>query len=361
MKYRQKLAAILLVWTSLVFCALPAFAQSPDALSLLPGAEQWQPYLDQSPLDPAAFARDPLSALRQLFQSSFWETLRLSIRSCADTLVFLLLAAVLSLLISGTEGRELLELAAAAGCGVLLWGRLFTLADELCAQLEEWRGFLLGFLPVYAGVLCMGGETAAGTAASGFLLTALCFLAQCLAALLRPLLQCYLALSMTSCLCTGDGLPSFCKAVGKALRQALSWAGKAFGFLLGLQRAAAFQIDRAALRAGQLAAGSVPIVGDTLSDASGAILAAVQLLKSGLGFAAIGFLTLEFLPLYLGMLAQLALLYGCSLFCDLTEIHRCRTLFDCFAEAVRCMAAATALFFGLAVLGTALLFVVGGG
>ena len=128
-----------------------------------------------------------------------------------------------------------------------------------------------------------------------------------------------------------------------------------------MQRAAAFQIDRAALRAGQLAAGSVPIVGDTLSDASGAILAAVQLLKSGLGFAAIGFLTLEFLPLYLGMLAQLALLYGCSLFCDLTEIHRCQTLFDCFAEAVRCMAAGTALFFGLAVLGTALLFVVGGG
>ena len=75
MKYRQKLAAILLVWTSLVLCALPAFAQSPDALSLLPGAEQWQPYLDQSPLDPAAFARDPLSALRQLSLPSF-RTLR---------------------------------------------------------------------------------------------------------------------------------------------------------------------------------------------------------------------------------------------------------------------------------------------
>lgn len=361
MKYKRKLAALFLVWTSLVLCALPAFAQSSDALLLLPGAEQWQPYLDQSPLDPAALASDPLSALRKLFPSSLWETLQTSIRSCADALVFLLLAAVLSLLVSGAEGRELLDLAAAGGCGVLLWGRLFTLADGLCTQLEEWRGFLLGFLPVYAGVLCMGGETAAGGAASGFFLTALCFLAQCLAAVLRPLLQCYLALSMTSCLCSGDGLPAFCKAVGEALRQALGWAGKALVFLLGLQRAATFQIDRAALRAGQLAAGSVPIVGDTLSDASGAILAAVQLLKSGLGLAAIGFLTVEFLPFYLGILAQLALLYGCSLFCGLTEIHRCRALFDCFAEAVRCMAAATALFFGLAVLGTALLFVVGGG
>ena len=152
MKCKQKLAALFLVWTSLVLCALPAFAQSSDALSLLPGAERWQPYLDQSPLDPATFASNPFSALRQLFPSSLWETLQTSIRSCADALVFLLLAAVLSLLVSGAEGRELLDLAAAGGCGVLLWGRLFTLADGLCTQLEEWRGFLLGFLSVSIGM-----------------------------------------------------------------------------------------------------------------------------------------------------------------------------------------------------------------
>ena len=29
---------------------------------------------------------------------------------------------------------------------------------------------------------------------------------------------------------------------------------------------------------------------------------------------------------------------GCSLLCSLTGISRCRALFDCFAEAVRCMA-----------------------
>ena len=46
----------------------------------------------------------------------------------------------------------------------------------------------------------MGGETAAGSAASGFFLTILCFLAQCLTAFVRPLLQCYLALSMACCI-----------------------------------------------------------------------------------------------------------------------------------------------------------------
>ena len=100
---------------------------------------------------------------------------------------------------------------------------------------------------------------------------------------------------------------------------------------------------------------------DGASSASESILAGIQLLKSGLGLAALSVLGAEFVPLYLGLMIQLALLMGCSLLCSLTGISRCRALFDCFAEAVRCMAAVVALFFGLAAAGVALLFIVGGG
>lgn len=98
-----------------------------------------------------------------------------------------------------------------------------------------------------------------------------------------------------------------------------------------------------------------------LSSASESILAGIQLLKNGLGLAALSVLGAEFVPLYLGLMIQLALLMGCSLLCSLTGISRCRALFDCFAEAVRCMAAVVALFFGLAAAGVTLLFIVGGG
>lgn len=90
--------------------------------------------------------------------------------------------------------------------------------------------------------------------------------------------------------------------------------------LLGPQRAAAFQLDRFSLRTGQLLAGSVPIIGQTLSSASESILAGIQLLKSGLGLAALSVLGAEFVPLYLGLMIQLALLMGCSLLCSLTGI-----------------------------------------
>ena len=106
--------------------------------------------------------------------------------------------------------------------------------------------------------------------------------------------------------------------------------------------------------------GTIPIVGQSLSDASEAVLAGIQLLKSGLGMAAILILLAEFLPLYLGMLAHLGCIVLCGTLCSLTGNNRGQALLTCFASAVRCMMACIALFFGLAVTGTALLFMLGG-
>ena len=330
--------AILFLWTSFALAAPAAMAASSTAL---PGSSLWEPYLQQSRIDLEKAASSPWETLKSFLPRSFGALVRQTASRYTSVLLFLTLTAVLGLLAGECTDGALLDLVAAGGCGVLLWGSLLEEAQKLCEQVESWRSFLLGFLPVYAGVLTMGGEGAAGSAASGALLTALCFLAQLAAA--EP------------------ALGVFCKGVGSALRQALGWAGKILVALLGLQRAAAFQLDRFSLRTGQLLAGSVPIIGQTLSSASESILAGIQLLKSGLGLAALSVLGAEFVPLYLGLMIQLALLMGCSLLCSLTGISRCRALFDCFAEAVRCMAAVVALFFGLAAAGVTLLFIVGGG
>lgn len=298
--------AILFLWTSFALAAPAAMAASSTAL---PGSSLWEPYLRQSRIDLEKAASSPWETLKSFLPRSFGALVRQTASRYTSVLLFLTLTAVLGLLAGECTDGALLDLVATGGCGVLLWGSLLEEAQKLCEQVESWRSFLLGFLPVYAGVLTMGGEGAAGS----------------------------------------------------ALRQALGWAGKILVALLGLQRAAAFQLDRFSLRTGQLLAGSVPIIGQTLSSASESILAGIQLLKSGLGLAALSVLGAEFVPLYLGLMIQLALLMGCSLLCSLTGISRCRALFDCFAEAVRCMAAVVALFFGLAAAGVTLLFIVGGG
>lgn len=247
--------AILFLWTSLALAAPAARAASDTTL---PGSALWEPYLQQSRIDLEDAVSSPWETLKSFLPQSLGAMVQQTARDYTSVLLFLTLTAVLGLLAGECADSDLLDLAAAGGCGVLLWGNLVEEAQMLCAQMESWRSFLLGFLPVYAGVLTMGGEAAAGSAASGTLLTALCFLAQLAAAFVQPLLHCYLMLSMACCISAEPALGVFCKGVGSALRQALGWAGKVLVALLGLQRAAAFQLDRFSLRTGQLLAGSVP-------------------------------------------------------------------------------------------------------
>lgn len=363
-RWRTSLCILLAVLWGVLALPVPA-AQAASAAgqaAALPGQESWQPYLERSPVTLEEFAASPpLEALRSFWPEDLPASLRQEAGGYADLLLFLLLVLLVSFLTGQSGEGGLLDLIAAGGCSLLVWGRMLGLAQTLCNKIEGWRTFLLGFVPVYAGVLAAGGETAAAASASSFFLAALCLLAQVLCLWTEPLLQCYLALSAACCISTEAGLASACRSTGKLLRQGLALAGKAFAALLGIQRVFTAGVDRAALRTGQLLTGTVPIVGQTLSGAMETVLSGMQLLKGGLGFAAVAVLALEFVPLYLHLLFHVLLLSGCGLFCSVTGIRRCEALFLCLREAVQAMAAAAALFFGLAVLGTALMLAVGGG
>ena len=87
----------------------------------------------------------------------------------------------------------------------------------------------------------------------------------------------------------------------------------------------------------------------------------MRLLKSSLGLAALMVIGAEFLPLYVQLMLHLAFLTACGLLCGLVENSRCQALFACMAEAVKCMAAITALYFELLTVGVGLLMMTGGG
>ena len=334
---------------------------SAAELDRLPGKALWQPYLQNAPQTAEEFVSDPLAALWQLLPEPPLQMLAGVLHQYAGLLLFLALAAVLSFLVGEHADRGLLELAAAGGCGVLAWNDLMTLAGTVCEKIGAWKLFLANFLPIYSGVMIAGGEYRAGAAAGGFLLSGLCILAQCAAVGISPLLQSYLAVSMASCISTQKELAEVCRALGGLLRKALSLLGKALAVLLGVQRIITLQLDRTTMQLGQLLTGSVPIIGQTLSGAADTVLAGFQLLKSSLGIAALLILGAEFVPLYAALLLHLLLLSGCGVFCELAGSSRCRALFDCMCEAVRCMAAVTALFFELIVVGVVLMMAVGGG
>ena len=344
-KYRGFLAGLVFL------AAMPFGTVRAFALESLPGRELWQPYLTQSAQGAVDFARDPVSALLSLLPGS-------PVQLLVDTLHSY---AALSFLVGDAADGTLLDLAAAGGCGVLIWGDLLTLAQSIGERMDSWRLFLTGFLPVCGAVLTAGGEGNAGAVASGFLLSVLALLAQGIALCIRPLLQSYLAISMACCIHAQTGLPEACRMSGQLLRKSISAGGKLFALLLGVQRVITLQLDHTTSRLGQILTGSVPVIGQALSGAADTVLAGLQLLKNSLGIAALVILGAEFVPLYLGLLFHLAVLSGCRLLCSFAGIDRCQALFACLTEAVRCMAAVTALFFSLTMVGVALMTMMNGG
>lgn len=348
---------------SLIICGItPVFLCSGiDLKAAAAESAPWQAYLDKAPVQAEQFAADPLGTLLGSFAAEPVQLLRETLHQYVDVLLFLLIAAGLVFLLQDTADKALLELAAAGGCGVLLWQDLDKLAAALCTRMTGWKSYLLGFLPVYSGVLAAGGEWNAGASATGFLLTVLCFIAQAITLWLQPLLCSYLAISMACGISSRKSLSEGCALTGRLLRQAIGWAGKAFAALMSVQRVVTVQLDRSASRLGQLLTGSVPVVGQALSGAADAVLSGMQLLKSTLGIAALLSIGAEFVPLYLGLLVHLLFLSCCDWLAGIGGLEHCCKLLQCFAEAVRCMAAVTALFFMLFVVGIALLMLTGGG
>ena len=287
-KYRGFLAGLVFL------AAMPFGTVRAFALESLPGRELWQPYLTQSAQGAADFARDPVSALLSLLPGSPVQLLVDTLHSYADLLLFLLLLTALSFLVGDAADGTLLDLAAAGGCGVLIWGDLLTLAQSIGERMDSWRLFLTGFLPVCGAVLTAGGEGNAGAVASGFLLSVLALLAQGIALCIRPLLQSYLAISMACCIHAQTGLPEACRMSGQLLRKSISAGGKLFALLLGVQRVITLQLDHTTSRLGQMLTGSVPVIGQALSGAADTVLAGLQLLKNSLGIAALVILGAEF-------------------------------------------------------------------
>lgn len=349
------------IFLSLVtVCMLVFPAASAEIADGLPGRDLWQPYLDRASTQMQSFAQNPFAAFLELLPDSPVGSLTKMLHGYADVILFLLLATILSFLIGETGEHSFLDLSAACGCGALLWNDLIGLAQSLCEKMIGWRTFLVGFLPIYGGVLTVGGEINAGAATSGFLLSALCLIAQGVELWVEPLLKSYLIISIACGISTQGELSSACHATGKALQKGLIWAGKIFGVLLGFQRMLTIQLDRTSSRLGQLLTTSIPIVGQALGTASEVLLSSIKLLKGSLGITAILIVGAEFVPLYFGFLIHVLILSALKILAALSGNKRCEELLGCFAQSVQCMAAVTAVFFGLLITGVLLMASAGG-
>ncbi len=344
--------------TLALLCLLPLFAVQAYAQEATLAQEE---ILAGAPFSIQSFATDPFGAISSLLSQNLYSQAKQLYSSYLGLFSFLLLGASLNMLLVKTEWVPLLELMIAGGSFLLIAQVLADLAQGFATGATGWNTFLLGFIPVFAGVVASSGETVAASLYSGFFLVALSLFAQGLAYFLVPLIECYLALSVTAAFWIGDELPEACKTAGKLLKKMVSLAGAVFTFIFGIQRVFSAAADGVVIQAGKAIGSTIPIVGQSVTSTASTFLAGMQVVKTGLGFAAIATVAASFLPLYLTALLHLCLLSFSAFLCKLFSLTRCGKLFDCLAIAMEAMMAIAALFFFMLSVGTALMLVIGAG
>ncbi len=320
-----------------------------------------QDYIDSAPFSLQAFAQQPMQSLANLLLNGVVGQAEVIYTTYLQLLAFLLLGTMLHMLLLKSDWVPLLELLVAGGSFLLVSDVLLTLADDFASGAGEWQLFLLGFIPVFASVVLSCGESVGASLYSGFFLVAVSTFAQLLAYWLVPAIECYLAFAITSAFWIGDELPDACKTLGKLLKKLVAFAGTAFTFIFGIQRVFSAAADGVVIEASKTLGSTVPIVGQTVSSAASTFLAGMQVIKTGLGFAAIAVVAVEFLPLYCTALLHLCLLSFAGFLCKLFSFARCGKLFDCLCVGIEALMAVVALFFFMLSVGTALMIVIGAG
>ncbi len=145
-------------------------------------------------------------------------------------------------------------------------------------------GFMILLVPVMAGLMISTGKELTGTSYYTVMMTAGNAVSAVSAKLVSPLMNVFLALTVTSSLSVKMNLGSLCESVYKLAKWALTFVMGIFTAVLSLQTIMTSSMDNVSQKALRFAVSSlVPVVGGALGEALNTFNGSVELLKTGAG------------------------------------------------------------------------------
>lgn len=232
----------------------------PAAAAELPAGVQQ--ILQQSELTPDKLVHITLQELLQTLagwlKNAWGQPLQLARRA----VLFLLLSSCVGLLADGGAWRDCVDLVAVLGFGTIALNQMTSLVQQVAQAANTSQLYVSGFVPVFAGVALLAGQTAGAAVYSTMFYAMAAFLAEVLQNLLLPLLQIYFCFSVSAALWGNSGIADAANLFARCFTFALKLCGMLFTFVLGLQNVLAAGTDRAALKIGKsVLSAAVPVVG----------------------------------------------------------------------------------------------------
>lgn len=232
---------------------------------------------------------------------------------------------------------------------------------KMSSVLQGTNQFMTCYIPIFAGILAMGGHPTAGMGYQMLLFSVVQGVSAVVSSVLLPMLFFYLAICLVSAVGDGMGLGE----TAAFLKKAVSWilgilVTVVVGFLT-VQSLVAGNADNVTTKAAKfMISSAVPVVGGALSEALSTVKGCVSLLRSSVGYFGIFIVVATFLPLLLELVLWSLLTKLGSLCAQLFSFKQLSGLLDGMGAAVGMMMAMLCSYGLLLVLSTTILLLLGG-
>lgn len=275
---------------------------------------------------------------------------------------YLLLACVVGLVCAGTGWKQCLDAVATLGFGAMSLAAMMELVVKVSETAQQSQTYLTAFVPVFSGVLLLGGQGNGAAGYGGLFFSISVFLSIAIERVLLPILRVYFCFAVSAALWANPGIEQAADLFARCFGWLLKACGTLFGFVLGLQGILTGVADSAALRMGSSAlAGAIPIVGDAAAAALRSAAAAVHLLKGVLALALVSTLGAAFLPAFLSCALYYLAFSAAGILAAGSGQRQCGRICRLLADGARLCAAILILYFFMVFLSTALMLVMGNG
>ena len=201
-------------------------------------------------------------------------------------------------------------------------------------------GFMLIYAPVMAGLLSGSGHTSGAASYYTAMLTAGNAVSLLSSRLIIPMMNVFLALSVTSSVSPKMQLGSLCETVYKTAKWALTLVMSVFITVLSLNSIITSSMDSVTKRVLRFTVSSfTPVVGGVLSEALSAFNGSLELLRSGAGVFVIIASAFILLPVLFESIVWQLSLFALAAVADISGISRIACVFRTVSKAAAMLTA----------------------
>lgn len=314
-------------------------------------------------LDSDAFTQLGFLDFIKLIFAQLTAVIRTPLLLLCTTLGMVLLASFIGVLRSSVKdgSQELFTVVAVLCVAGVILSPIAKMLRETVSLIEEINPFMLGFIPVYAGIVAASGKPVSAFTYNTMLVSATQLISYLLTHTMLPLMSIFLAVSVMGA--TNNHINV--SVIAKSLRTTLLWAMglflTIFVALLTIRSFVATAADTVAFRAGKFVASSlIPVVGGAVSESLSVVQGSLGVIRATVG--AFGILVV--LLIFLGGILELFLM-GLALkisaaVSDMLEIETVKKLLES-AHFVISLLLAVLIFFALMlIISISLILVMGG-